>query len=143
MMQKAQNDMIRDMNGNQRTPENISRTAAKLMSGMMMVHQKKTPSQQNAMLKPARFNANLRQIEQSPEFQRMMANEGPAKIAQYICEGNSKLTDAYAKAANEIKAQRGEQVIAPDRMTVEQKKQMWKQEGERHEQKAQPNGPVA
>ena len=143
MMQKAQNDMIRDMNGNQRTPENISRTAAKLMSGMMMVHQKKTPSQQNAMLKPARFNANLRQIEQSPEFRRMMANEGPAKIAQYICEGNSKLTDAYAKAANEIRAQRGEQVIAPARMTADQKKEMWKQEGERHEQQAQPNGPVA
>ncbi len=69
----------------------------------------------------------------------MMQTEGPKKIAEYIAEGNSKLTDAYIRACNERKTMAGQRGKSPNEMTEEDKVQMWRQEGVKHEQ----NGPVA
>ena len=141
MMDKAQLSLTLNEDGNARTDENVCRTAAKLMLGMMLVHQNKSEYEQASILNDdTKLEARISKIQRSQEFRHMMQTEGPKKIAEYIAEGNSKLTDAYIRACNERKKMAGQRGRSPNEMSEADKVQLWRQEGIKHEQQ---DGPVA
>ena len=104
--------------------ENGKETIARMLYSMSVLH-KHYPAEREAVLMSERvMPQKVDKVCFSKTFDRMLRKSGLDKLAEAAIEGKGKLTDAFLKAANaELPA---DQRVKPDRMTLEQKAEHWK-----------------